>query len=388
MSVTEGTGYEPTQGWPAPGRRQPDAWDLTPAEGQRTLGQPVAGYPQPPAQPSAPRRSGGRGRRIGVIAAAGVLVVAAAAGYLVTRGGGKQSTAPTGYTFHTYNNHADPTFNQLLGITKGGVIAGYFGSGEAGHPNKGYQLLPGGQGDYVNENFPGAVQTQVTGLNDTGVTVGFYSGMNNANGTNDNFGFYAIGATDFHPVNFPSHFNTSPPVNQLLGVNDHGVAVGFFVNGQGNNRGYEYNIHTHHFSRVKVAGAVMGRKAPSLTAAAISNTGAVAGFYVPTGSNVTDAFLLLANGKFWKIAHPGASMTQAFGVNDHNEVVGAYTVGSGNNAKTHGFTWTPGHGFSTVDDPHGKGATAINGVNDAGALVGFYTDAKGNTDGMLAQPRH
>jgi hypothetical protein len=81
-------------------------------------------------------------------------------------------------------------------------------------------------------------------------------------------------------------------------------------------------------------------------------------------------------------------MTQAFGVSDSGEVVGAYTVGSGNSAKTHGFTWRAGHGFTTVDDPQGKGTTTINGVNDAGALVGFYTDAKGNTDGMLALPRH
>jgi hypothetical protein len=56
------------------------------------------------------------------------------------------------------------------------------------------------------------------------------------------------------------------------------------------------------------------------------------------------------------------------------------------NAQTHGFTWTPGHGFTTVDDPHGIGATTINGVNDHGDLVGFYTDSAGNTDGMLIQP--
>ena len=73
-------------------------------------------------------------------------------------------------------------------------------------------------------------------------------------------------------------------------------------------------------------------------------------------------------------------------VNDHDEVVGAYTVGTGSNAVTHGFTWQPGYGFRTVDDPHGVGTTTINGVNDAGDLVGFYTDSAGNTDGMLAIP--
>jgi hypothetical protein len=79
-------------------------------------------------------------------------------------------------------------------------------------------------------------------------------------------------------------------------------------------------------------------------------------------------------------------MTQAFGVNDSDEVAGAYTTGSGSNTQTHGFTWRPGHGFQTVDDPHGIGTTLINGVNDHGDLVGFYTDSAGNTDGMLAQP--
>ena len=34
-------------------------------------------------------------------------------------------------------------------------------------------------------------------------------------------------------------------MDQLLGVNDHDVAVGFWTDAQGNNHGYEYNIKTH-----------------------------------------------------------------------------------------------------------------------------------------------
>src|SRR5450631_3212559 len=57
--------------------------------------------------------------------------------------------------FQTLNDKADVTFNQLLGINNNGVIAGYFGSGASGHPNKGYTLRPSyGQGNYTNENFP------------------------------------------------------------------------------------------------------------------------------------------------------------------------------------------------------------------------------------------
>jgi hypothetical protein len=187
-------------------------------------------------------------------------------------------------------------------------------------------------------------------------------------------------------VDFPTGNNASPVVDQLLGVNDHDVAVGFYTNAQGSNRGYTYDIRTRTFTRVLVPGARAGQAGPSLTAAGINNRGDVTGFYAAS-SSATDAFLRLGNGRFLTLAVPGASMTQALGVNDSDEVVGVYTVGSGDNAQAHGFTWRPGYGFRTVDDPHGIGATTINGVNDAGVLVGFYTDAAGNTDGMIAQPR-
>ena len=294
--------------------------------------------------------------------------------------------ATIGYGFSTLDNANDPTFNQLLGINNSGEIAGYFGSGAADHPNKGYQLFPPyGQADYANENFPGSVQTQVTGLNDQGDTVGFWSSMNNSSMVNDNFGFYKLKGHMFHSVQFPTGDNASPVVDQLLGINDHDVAVGFYTNGQGSNRGYTYNIRTRQFTRVLVPGYPTGTAGPTLTAAAINNHGDVAGFYTDRNGN-TDAFLDYKHGYFRTLDYPGATATQAFGVNDHDEVVGAYTDGTGSSAVMHGFTWTPGGGFGTVDDPHGIGTTTINGVNDAGNLVGFYVDAAGNTDGLLATP--
>jgi hypothetical protein len=59
-----------------------------------------------------------------------------------------------------------------------------------GAPNKGYTLSGDyDQDDYKNENFPGSVQTHVTGINDHNVTVGFWVDSNNANLVNNNFGF-------------------------------------------------------------------------------------------------------------------------------------------------------------------------------------------------------
>jgi hypothetical protein len=285
-----------------------------------------------------------------------------------------------GFSFQTLNNSRDLTFNQLLGINSEGAIAGYFGSGAAGHPNKGYVLLPPHHaGNYISENFPHSAQTQVTGLNSVGNTVGFW-----VNGGGANFGFYTQG-THFHEVNFPTSHNAHPQVDQLLGINDQGVAVGFFTNAAGANRGYEFNIHTHTFSQVLKPGALRNGAGPSLTAAGINNSGTVAGFY-DTKGGVTDGFVK-AGHHFVTLAVPGASMTQAFGISDSGEVVGAYTVGSGSSAASHGFIWTAGHGFRTVNDPKGTSTTLINGVNARGELVGFYTDGAGNTDGFLATPR-
>ena len=284
------------------------------------------------------------------------------------------------YTFTALNNQGDPTFNQLLGINQSGTIAGYFGSGAAGHPNKGYLLTPPyGQANYAAENFPGSTQTQVTGLNDRGVTVGFWSPDNNANQVNANLGFYSIDGHRPHTVMFPTDDNATPPVDQLLGVNDRDVAVGFYTDGEGNNHGFTYSIgrHRHRFQEVTISGAT------SVTATAINNSGDIAGFDTDAQSNVA-SFLLGRWGHETTLAFPGATSTQALGVNDGDEVVGVYTDAD---MSMHGFTWTAEHGFMSVDDPNGVGTTTINGVNDLGQLVGFYTDAAGNTDGLLAMPQ-
>ena len=134
---------------------------------------------------------------------AGVLVVALVATVVLSMP--RQAWAGV-YTFQTLDNPADPAFNQLLGINNAGTIAGYDGSGNAGHPNKGYTLVP--PASYTNENFPGSLQAQVTGLNNIGTTVGFYSNTNNGIGLDANSGFVNQGGT-FTTVNGIT--NSTPP---------------------------------------------------------------------------------------------------------------------------------------------------------------------------------
>ena len=67
-----------------------------------------------------------------------LLEIVAATAALTVTGLMGLGTAGAASNFTTLNNQADPTFNQLLGINDQGVIAGYFGSGDTGHPNQGY----------------------------------------------------------------------------------------------------------------------------------------------------------------------------------------------------------------------------------------------------------
>jgi hypothetical protein len=311
----------------------------------------------------------------------GALALLPASAATVTAMAHRNAAVSGKYVFATHNNNSDPTFNQLLGINDSDEIAGYFGSGAKGHPNKGYTVVPPyNQASYTAENFPGSVQTQVTGLNNSGTTVGFFSHQNKASMSNDNHGFWRSAAGVYHQADFPTSNAASPPVDQLLGINGHGVAVGFYASKQGFNRSYSVNTKTGKFARILEP----GHAGASITATGINLAGFVTGFFAaPHG--VTDSFLLIGH-KFTTIAFRGSSATTAFGVNNRGEVVGAYTTGSGAKAKSHGFTWTKKGGFVTVDDPKGKGTTLVNGVNSAGDLVGFYTDKEGNTDGFLAIP--
>ena len=293
--------------------------------------------------------------RFPIVAASALLAGIAAAGAPgAARAGG----------FQTINNPADLTFNQLLGINNSGLIAGYYGSSV----NQGYLVSPPyGAANFTSQNYPGSAQTQVTGLNNIGTTVGFY-----ADGASNNFGFYQTGGT-FTSVSNPSTAG-APTVNQLLGVNDQNIAVGFYNDASGASHGYTYNIATSTFSAdINVTGAT------STTAAAINNAGEIAGFFTSSGGAI-DGFLD-DGGTFTTVIVPNSTTTQLFGLNDNGLAVGDWVDASG---AMHGLVFNSNtDAFISLDDPLGIGTTTFNGVNDNGQIVGFYVDANGNTNGLL-----
>ena len=81
---------------------------------------------------------------------------------------------------------------------------------------------------------------------------------------------------------------------------------------------------------------------------------------------------------FTTIDVPGATATEAFGINAAGDIVGFFTNASG----AHGFLLSRGV-FTTIDVP-GATATEAGGINAAGDIVGAFADASG-IHGFLAE---
>ena len=138
-------------------------------------------------------------------------------------------------------NPADPTFNQELGINNAGVIAGYIGSGVPGHPNQGYTttttnlVRPSPQRifrDRCRPRSPASTTMEQRSVSipppTTGLTQTLDSGL-----ITRTCSLSVSGSEDAA--------RRRRPVNQLLGINDSGIAVGFYNDANGNSHGYTYN---------------------------------------------------------------------------------------------------------------------------------------------------
>lgn len=136
-----------------------------------------------------------------------------------------------------------------------------------------------------------------------------------------------------------------PNFNQLLGINNAHVIVGYFGDGT-----------------------------------VVPNNGYV---LVPKNHYAPDNFTHLPSGDF-------ASQTQAIGINNSRfpSVVGFYTDNA--TGLTHGFLDANGM-QSTVDDPAGSSPNVTNtaqnllGINDLGNAAGFWTDNNGHEHGFVVE---
>lgn len=271
------------------------------------------------------------------------------------------------FKFRTIVNPADRSFNEALGINDGRTVAGYYGNGSAGHPSQGYTAVPGfAKNDFTSEDFPGAAQTQVAAINGSGDTAGNWLGISGPAG-----GFIDWNGT------FTSYSDPNATgATEILGLNDSGIAVGFYVGSSSLRYAFTLNRATGTFAPVTPPSAT------DVTAAGINDAGDIVGYYASRSTNVG---FLEKNGSFTTIAYPGAVSTMALGVNARDAIVGTYVDSYG---KTHGFLLrSPLNrpAYLSIDDPQGVGTTTLNGINDRLNMVGCYVDGGGNTIGVLVE---
>jgi uncharacterized membrane protein len=161
---------------------------------------------------------------------------------------------------------------------------------------------------------------------------------------------------------------------RVRGINSHGDMVGDYTLPGG-------NFHAMMIKKGKciplAPTTILGTN-PS-GAFKINNRGDIVGNFSDGGFQHG---FLLSKGVLTILDFPGASDTNAWGINNVGTVVGYWDIldADGNPLITHGFIWNKGN-FKEVDLP-GVDNTFIVGVNDRGDLVGLWgQDPTGNNTG-------
>lgn len=282
------------------------------------------------------------------------------------------------FAYSAVSQRTNRTFNELLGINDRGLIVGFTGSGkDARHPNRGFRLttvhprFATAQFAFRAENFPRSLQTQAVGVNNAGVSVGFFVDAKGAN-----HGYVRSHGGRFRVVDFPGT-TSRPAVNQLLGINNAGIAVGFFNDRAGRSHSYLFNTRTHHFTLLRVP-----VHTTSLIATGINDRGQIVGFF-RAGKHIRSFILTTRHGRHrvTVLNFGNHTNTMALGINNFGVVVGSF---ADRHKVTRGFVRVNAHLVRVLTAP-GATSTVVNGVNNRGQIVGFLTDARHHrTLGFLA----
>jgi hypothetical protein len=287
---------------------------------------------------------------------------------------GMPLVSPTPFTFDfvTADDPASPTFTRVLGVDNLGAVRGYSGSGSKSDPSHGFRSLPP-YTQFRSLNYPAAIDTVATSLNSSRnrITAGYFVDSTSGHTT---WGFLKLQGV-FAQYKDPKTPKGPHTVNELLGVNDPGVAVGFYKDSEGHDMPYELVIGSYH--------PIHPPAAVSAKATGINLTGDIAGAET-IADGVTKGWLW-RSGVYSEFSYPGSKHTEATALNIKPRVVGFYVDSAG----THGFILTkPGSPteqyWQSVDEPNAAGITVITSINVHNTISGWYVDSSGNTNGFVA----
>jgi hypothetical protein len=272
----------------------------------------------------------------------------------------KAQAPASGLTF-TYSTIIAPGANltEPQGISNKGVVVGAYWDGS----NNGFTVQDG-----VFSTYTPYYDSALSGMNSSGEMVGSY---NPNYGGDPPQGFTVIDGV-LTAFSVPDVTGTIP-----AGISDSGNIVGQYYNNNstdGNWQGFLYSSGT--FITLDYPGA------QSSGARGVNDRGEVAGFYNDS-TGISHSYTY-QNGAFQELVVPGCWQSGALGINNLGDVVGFCQM------KRAGFGYLYKNGaFTLLSAPAGFGRTEAFGVNDADEVVGDYVPPGGSDDtyyGFLAVP--
>jgi probable HAF family extracellular repeat protein len=263
----------------------------------------------------------------------------------------------TNYTFQTVVVPDATDGTWLGGINNSGEVAGYDAGFGFDHYPKPFTYSDGTFTPLAN--FSEASRAHANGINNAGQVVGEFG-----------FGTQATLAYLWSP-NAPEQTISSVTnpgsnaIDKAYGVNDAGQVVG--VDLPFGEKGFVWQNGS--FSFLKVPGA------SATEAHGINNAGTIVGTADSHG-------FLDANGQFSTIDVSGATATDPMAINTSGTIAGSYNDG----AHWHGFIDTGGQ-MSFINEPDASD-TWVTGLNDKGQLTGYFQpSAGGPVQGFIATPQ-
>jgi hypothetical protein len=240
-----------------------------------------------------------------------------------------------------------------FGVNSAGTVVGTDGRGNA------FTLIGGVQNNFIPL---GGTTASAFGINDKGMIVGQFT---NATATP---GFVQTAPNTFITINAPS----GPDTVNAQGINNHGLIVGFYVGTDGQDHGFMANLANAH-NGVLTGTAIADPTIPPVAGEpgatfvfsqilGINDQGLAVGYY---GDSTTSQHGFLFNtltGKYTFLDDPnvafsaGVEVTQITGINNFGELTGFYSDGKG---VFHGF-------IAAVPEP---GSIVMLGIGLAGSLI-------------------
>jgi hypothetical protein len=216
----------------------------------------------------------------------------------------------------------------------------FMGAGEAAAQNSAY--------DFVKVEYPGALYTDTTGINNAGHVVGTYLD------TQSRVHGYVFDGVNYTTVDFPGSIN-----NFVFGIGPAGEILGTHA-----------DILTGYWTAwIKDANGFRAVPAPypSADVRHINTAGKIVGSWDTGGPTPEPARGFLFDGaQYLPVEPPGARMSVANGINEAEVISGAFFDLAN---RLHGFAYVSGT-FTRIDFP-GASETGVGAINNQNGIAGW-----------------